>query len=62
MTNILLHRGNVELDNDTIISKCYDFLQNHTLTDKDGEYGKLDGKLSTVIMATYLTKNNLSTQ
>jgi hypothetical protein len=60
MTDTFLARGHVDLDNDAIIAKCYDFLQNHTLTDVEGVYGKLDGRLSTVIMAIYLNKNNLS--
>ncbi len=59
MTDTFLARGHVDLDNDAIITKCYDFLKTHTLEDLEGIYGKLDGKLSTVIMAIYLINNNL---
>ena len=59
MTDTFLGRGHLDLDNTAIIKQCYDFLENHTLNDIDSIYGKLDGRLSTVVMAIYLTKNNL---
>jgi hypothetical protein len=62
---MLISRGNVQLDNDAIISKCYDFLKNHKLQDivRSGElnpyYGLLGDKLSSVVMSMYLRRNKL---
>ena len=59
MTDMFLGRGHLDLNNTAIIKKCYDFLENHTLNDIDSKYGKLNGRLSTIVMAIYLSKNNL---
>jgi hypothetical protein len=56
---MLLNRGNLNLDNDAIITKCYEFLNEHTLVDTNENYGQLNGKLSSVLMARYLEKNKL---
>lgn len=56
---MLIARGHLELNNDTIVARCYDFLKNHNLNDFDLPHGQLSDKLSTVVMAMYLNKNNL---
>jgi hypothetical protein len=56
---MLLSRGSLNLDNDAIVTKCYEFLAKHTLVDTDEKYGQLNGKLSSVLMVRYLEKNNL---
>jgi hypothetical protein len=56
---MFLHRGHINLDNDAIIKRCYDFLDEHNLEELVGEWGQLHGKLSTVLMSMYLLKNKL---
>jgi hypothetical protein len=62
---MITSRGNIQLDNEAIIARCYDFLKNHKLQDivRPGElnpnYGKLGGKLSSVVMSMYLRRNKL---
>jgi hypothetical protein len=57
--NMLIARGHVDLNNDAIIAQCYQFITEHELKDFDNIYGKLDGKLSSVVMAMYLKQQNL---
>lgn len=57
---MLIARGHIELNNDAIISRSYQFINEHELTDFDDIYGKLNGRLSNVVMAMYLNKNNLT--
>lgn len=56
---MLLARGHVDLDNDAINARGYKFITEHELKDIDNIYGKLNGKLSSVVMQIYLRKNNL---
>lgn len=62
---MIISRGNVQLDNEAILARCYEFLNNHKLqdiirqADLNQNYGKLDGKLSSVVMAMYLRRNKL---
>ena len=56
---MIIARGHVDLDNDAIIARSYQFIIDHELRDFDHVYGKLDGKLSSVVMAMYLKQNNL---
>lgn len=60
MSDKFLGKWHIELDNDAIIKRCYSFLENHTLYDTDSIYGKLEGKLSSVVMASYLKNNDLT--
>jgi hypothetical protein len=57
---MLIARGHVDLNNDAIIAKSYQFINEYKLHDFDHVYGKLNGRLSNVVMAMYLNKNNLT--
>lgn len=57
---MLIARGHVNLDNESIITRSYQFISEHELTDFDDIYGKLDGKLSSVVMVMYLKQQNLN--
>ena len=52
MTDGLLNRGHVDLDNDAIVYKCYDFVKNYNLDyNTDSIYGKF--------MSIYLSDTNV---
>jgi hypothetical protein len=57
---MIIARGHVDLDNEAINARSYKFISEHKLNDFDNVYGKLDGKLSSVVMSMYLRKNNLN--
>jgi len=57
---MIIARGHVNLDNDAINARSYKFVNEHKLNDFDNEFGKLDGKLSSVVMSMYLRRNNLN--
>ena len=57
---MIIARGHVDLDNDAINARGYEFINEHKLNDFDNEFGKLDGKLSSVVMSMYLRRNNLN--
>lgn len=56
---MIIRRGNLKLDNTTIVSRAYEFLDNYNLHDFDVQYGQLKGRLSTIVMVMYLYKNKL---
>jgi hypothetical protein len=56
---MIIGRGNLKLDNTSIISRAYDFLNNYNLHDFDMQYGQLGGRLSSVVMAMYLYEHKL---
>jgi hypothetical protein len=58
---MLIARGHVDLNNDVILERSYQFINEHKLEDRsDHAYGQLDGRLSSVVMALYLIQNNLT--
>jgi hypothetical protein len=60
--NMLISRGHVDLDNDAVNARSYNFLNQHklNLNALDEEMGILNGKLSSVLLSMYLQKNNLN--